>query len=36
MLRYLEPTIRILQVGINDGWRKEIKILFRREFERQA
>ena len=33
MLRYLEPTIRILQVGINDGWRKEIKILFRREFE---
>jgi hypothetical protein len=36
MLRYLEPTIRILQVGINDGWRKEIKILFRREFEAQA
>jgi len=33
MLRYLEPTLRILQVGINDGWREGIKILFRREFE---
>jgi hypothetical protein len=33
MLRYLDPAIRILQVGINDGWREGIKILFRREFE---
>jgi len=22
-----------VQVGINDGWREEIKILFRREYE---
>jgi len=36
MLRYLDPTIRIVQVGINDGWREEIKILFRREFEAQG
>jgi len=31
LLRYLDPAIRIVQVGINDGWREEIKILFRRE-----
>jgi len=31
MLRYLDPAIRIMQVGINDGWREDIKILFRRE-----
>jgi hypothetical protein len=31
MLRYLDPTIRIVQVGINDGWREDIKVLFRRE-----
>jgi len=36
MLRYLDPAVRILQVGINDGWREEIKILFRREFEGQG
>jgi hypothetical protein len=33
MLRYLDPAIRIIQVGINDGWREDIKILFRRECE---
>jgi hypothetical protein len=33
MLRYLDPAIRIMQVGINDGWREDIKILFRRECE---
>jgi hypothetical protein len=33
MLRYLNPAIRITQVGINDGWRRDIKILFRREYE---
>lgn len=33
MLRYLDPAIRITQVGINDGWREDIKILFRREHE---
>jgi hypothetical protein len=33
MLRYLDPAIRIIQVGINDGWREDIKILFRREHE---
>jgi hypothetical protein len=33
VLRYLDQAIRITQVGINDGWRKDIKILFRREHE---
>jgi hypothetical protein len=33
MLRYLDPDIRIIQVGINDGWREDIKILYRREGE---
>ena len=33
MLRYLDSAIRIIQVGINDGWREGIKILFRREPE---
>jgi hypothetical protein len=36
MLRYLDPAIRIIQVGINDGWREDIKILFRREHEAGA
>jgi hypothetical protein len=36
MLRYLDPAIRIVQVGINDGWREEIKTLFRREYEPRA
>jgi hypothetical protein len=36
MLRYLDRAIRIIQVGINDGWREDIKILFRREHEMGA
>jgi hypothetical protein len=31
MLRYLDPAMRVIQVGINDGWREEIKVLYRRE-----
>jgi len=34
MLRYLDPAIRIVQVGINDGWREGIKVLFRRDYDR--
>jgi len=33
MLRYLDPAIHITQVGINDGWREGIRILFRRDNE---
>jgi hypothetical protein len=33
ILRYLDPAIPITLVGINDGWREGIKILFRREYE---
>jgi len=36
MLRYLDPAIRIIQVGINDGWREDIEILFRRAHEVRA
>lgn len=28
--RYLDPSIEIIQVGLNDGWREGVKILFRR------
>jgi hypothetical protein len=31
ILRYLDPSIEILQVGINDAWRKGLKVLFRHE-----
>lgn len=31
LLRYLDPSIEIVQVGINDGWRRGIKVLFRRD-----
>ncbi len=31
MLRYLEASIAVIQVGINQQWRQGIKILFRRE-----
>lgn len=30
IIRYLDPSIEIIQVGINQQWREEIKILFRR------
>jgi hypothetical protein len=36
MLRYLDPAIRTVQVGINDGWRGDIEVLFRRENEVKA
>jgi len=36
ILRYLDPAIRVIQVGINDGWREGIKVLFRREREVRA
>ncbi|TAM79163.1 MAG: hypothetical protein EPN47_19335 [Acidobacteria bacterium] len=31
MLRYLDPSITVMQIGINDQWRQGIKALFRRE-----
>jgi len=31
MLRYLDPAIHLIQVGINEAWREDIKVLFRRE-----
>ncbi len=31
LLRYLDPAITVIQVGINDPWRLGIKVLFRRE-----
>jgi hypothetical protein len=33
MLRYLDPAITVMQIGINDQWRQGIKILFRRELQ---
>jgi hypothetical protein len=31
LLRYLDPSIKVVQVGINDSWREGVKVLFRRE-----
>lgn len=31
VLRYLDPSVEIVQVGLNDEWRKEVQVLFRRE-----
>jgi len=31
LLRYLDPEIRVVQVGINDSWRESVKALFRRD-----
>jgi hypothetical protein len=31
MLRYLDSSITVMQIGINDQWRQGIKVLFRRE-----
>jgi hypothetical protein len=31
ILRYLDRRIEVIMVGLNDSWRKEIKVLFRRE-----
>jgi hypothetical protein len=33
MLRYLDPAITVMQIGINDQWRQGIKVLFRRELK---
>jgi hypothetical protein len=33
MLRYLDPSIEIIKVGLNDQWREQIQVLFRRERE---
>jgi hypothetical protein len=31
ILRYLDPSIEIVQVGLNAQWREQIQVLFRRE-----
>ena len=31
LVRYLDPSIEVIQVGLNDKWREHVKILFRRE-----
>jgi len=36
LLRYFAPSIRIVQVGINDSWREGLKVLFRREIRPAA
>jgi hypothetical protein len=36
MLRYMDPAIHFIQVGINEGWRENIKVLFRREHDQGA
>jgi hypothetical protein len=30
LLRYLDPEIEVLQVGVNQGWREGVRVLFRR------
>ena len=30
MFRYLDPSIEIVQVGLNQQWREEVQVLFRR------
>ena len=31
LLRYLDSSVTVMQIGINDQWRRGIKVLFRRE-----
>jgi hypothetical protein len=31
MVRYLDSRVEVIQVGLNDGWREGIKVLFRRK-----
>ncbi len=31
MARYLDPCVEVIQVGLNDGWREVIQVLFRRQ-----
>jgi hypothetical protein len=30
VLRYLDPSIEVIEVGLNDRWREGVKVLFRR------
>jgi len=30
MVRYLHPCVKVVQVGLNDGWREAVRVLFRR------
>ena len=30
MVRYLDPCVEVIQVGLNDGWREGVRVLFRR------
>ena len=30
VIRYFDPSIEIIQVGLNDRWREGIKVMFRR------
>lgn len=34
ILKYLHPSIEIVQVGLNDQWREEVQVLFRRDARR--
>jgi hypothetical protein len=36
MLRYLDPSIQIIKVGLNAQWREQIQVLFRRERQRRS
>lgn len=31
MIRYFDPTLEVIQVGLNDGWRSGPKVLFRHD-----
>jgi hypothetical protein len=31
MFRYLDPSIEIVQIGLNEQWREHVQVLFRRE-----
>jgi hypothetical protein len=31
LIRYLDPAIEVVQIGLNDQWREQVKVLFRRE-----
>ena len=30
LVRYLDPCVEVIQVGLNDGWREGVRVLFRR------
>jgi hypothetical protein len=31
LLRYVDPQVRVIQIGLNDSWREDVKVLFRHE-----